>query len=486
MSARKKVLLGVGVAAVVLIGAGGVWALTHQGGDVFDPKIGFNDEPTETPVPATPEPTKKGKKDPLRNFVWPTYGYSDNRRRYLPASPKVGPPLRRRWYYNAHSLLEFSPSMAEGKLFVLKNDGTAVALDKRTGKVRWHRRVGTLAAATPGYGAGKVYVPVLTRGHSSAGGVTALRASDGKVVWSRPFPSRSESSPVYDGGRVYLGSENGTVYALGAAKGHIDWTFHASGAVKGGLALSQGRLYFGDYSGRVYAIRESNGSRVWSTGTSGSLFGLRSGQFYSTPAVAYGRVYIGNTDGRMYSFGADRGKLAWTHGTGSYVYASPAVAQVPGGKPTVYFGSYDGTFYACDARSGKVLWTHRDGGKISGSPTVIGNVVYYSNLGKHDTSGLNARNGRVVFNRKLGAFNPVISDGRDIFLVGTTSLSSLRPRALLAPRLRHATKKSSRPKSNKRHSGRSKRKAQRQHQRKKRRRGAAARRRHRKQSRAHQ
>ena len=63
--------------------------------------------------------------------------------------------------------------------------------------------------------------------------------------------------------------------------------------------------------------------------------------------MAYGRVYIGNTDGKMYSFASDNGKLAWTKGTGSYVYSSPAVAQVPGMKPTVFFGSYDGKFYAC-------------------------------------------------------------------------------------------------------------------------------------------
>ena len=133
------------------------------------------------------------------------------------------------------------------------------------------------------------------------------------------------------------------------------WKFKASGAVKSGLALANGKLFFGDYSGRVYAIRQADGGQVWSTGTKGSTFGLRAGRFYSTPAVAYGRVYIGNTDGKMYSFSSANGKLAWTKGTGSYVYSSPAVAQVPGGKPTVYFGSYDGVFYALDARNGKVM-----------------------------------------------------------------------------------------------------------------------------------
>ena len=217
------------------------------------------------------------------------------------------------------------------------------------------------------------------------------------------------------------------MYALRAGDGAVRWTFKASGAVKSGLALANGKLYFGDYSGRVYAIRQANGTQAWSTGTKGSTFGLRAGRFYSTPAVAFGRVYIGNTDGKMYSFSSENGKLAWTKGTGSYVYSSPAVAQMPGLKPTVYFGSYDGVFYALDARNGKVRWTHRDGGKISGGATVVGDIVYFSNLGKKDTTGLGVRTGKEVFHMGRGGFNPVISDGRTIFLTGYTSLYALRP-----------------------------------------------------------
>ena len=58
--------------------------------------------------------------------------------------------------------------------------------------------------------------------------------------------------------------------------------------------------------------RASNGSKLWVKGTSGARFGLGSGNFYSTPAVAFGRVYMGNTDGRVYSFTASSGETAST------------------------------------------------------------------------------------------------------------------------------------------------------------------------------
>jgi outer membrane protein assembly factor BamB len=424
---RRRLVLGLAAVLVVLAGAAGVFALT-RGGDVSNPNVEFRPEPTETPVVEEPPPEKERGDDPLDDFVWAHYGYSKDRRRYLPASKVVRPPFTRQWSLPGAVLLEFSPVIGGRRMFLLKNNGALYAISKKTGKVVWKRKMGYLAAASPAYGEDKVFVTLLRREKNvNAGRVAALRARDGKLLWSRPLASRTESSPLYDSGRIYFGSENGTVYSMRASDGEVRWTFKAQGAVKGALALSQGRLFFGDYAGRVYAIKQADGKVAWATGTKGGRFGLASGNFYSSPAVAFGRVYIGNTDGKMYSFSAANGKLAWTKGTGSYVYASPAVAQVPGFKPTVYFGSYDGTFYALDARNGKVRWTHRSGGKLSGGATVIGDIVYFSDLSKKSTIGLGARTGRRVWSIRRGAFNPVVSDGRTIFLTGYSQLYALRP-----------------------------------------------------------
>ena len=226
---------------------------------------------------------------------------------------------------------------------------------------------------------------------------------------------------------MYFGSENGTVYAMDADDGDVRWRFRAGGAVKGGLALADGRLYLGDYGGRAYALRQSNGALAWRASTSGGRFGIGSGNFYSTPAVAYGRVYMGNTDGRVYSFSAASGKLAWSHSTGGYVYGSPAVASVPGGRPLVYIGSYSGRFFALDARSGAERWSRGGNGKISGGASVIGDIVYYADLGNRRTIGLDARSGRKVFEHERGSYNPVVSDGETIYLTGYHAMYGLVP-----------------------------------------------------------
>jgi outer membrane protein assembly factor BamB len=447
---RRRIVIVVAAVVAVLACAAAVFALTRPG-DVFNPDVEFRAEPTQTSVPTAvpgvkPKQKKKKKKkkvDPLAGFAWAQYGYSRDRRRYLPTEASVRPPFKLDWSWSSHVLLEFPPIIVGNRLFVVGNAGVVVALNRLTGKRVWKRDMGYLGASSPAYGNKKIFVTILERTKGGDGRVAAIWAKSGRVSWSKPLPSRSESSPLAVDGRVYFGTEDGTVYALRADDGSVQWKFRAGGAAKGGLALADGKLYFGTYGGHVYAIGQRTGKQVWHTGTSGARFGLSAGNFYSTPAVAFGRMYIGNTDGNMYSFSSTTGKLAWRRGTGSYVYASPAVAQVRGGKPTVYFGSYDGTFYALDARSGATRWTYGDGGKISGAATVIGDLVYYSNWGKRNTTALGARTGRRVWTNPRGAFNPVVSNGQTLYLTGFSSVGAFEPLTVAeenARAARHAAK----------------------------------------------
>jgi outer membrane protein assembly factor BamB len=88
-------------------------------------------------------------------------------------------------------------------------------------------------------------------------------------------------------------------------------------------------------------------------------------------------------------------------------------------------GSYDGNFYAFNAQSGAVRWRHPVGGRISGSATIVGNAVYFSNLGSKTTMGLDLHTGRQVFSFPDGAFNPVICDSSAIYLVGYSKVYQL-------------------------------------------------------------
>jgi outer membrane protein assembly factor BamB len=435
---RRPLRRGLVAAVAILVVAVGAVAfvLAHAPGNVSHPNLQFT-----SPTSATTTAPVRRTRPVVDNFQWPWYGFDGGRTRNFQGPSDLHPPLHIGWRFSDGALLEFPPVIHRQTLYVLDDDGSARAISTTTGHVLWQRKLGTLSAASPAVGAqaGLLLMPILSiSGHTPGDGrFVALSMRTGRVVWSRPLPAGSESSPIVDGPTVYFGDQSGTLYALRIRDGHLDWTYHASGAIKGGPALVSGVLYFGDYAGRAYAVQASNGHQVWAVGTDGARFGFGSGQFYSSPAVAFGRVYIGNTDGRVYSFGARTGALAWATGTGAYVYASPAVADPPGLGPTVYVGSYNGNMYAFNAQSGAVRWTHPAGGKISGSATVVGKVLYYSDLGSKTTAGLNVVTGQQVFSFPDGAFNPIIADYQAIYLDGYSHIYQLLPGPATVTSARH-------------------------------------------------
>ena len=197
--------------------------------------------------------------------------------------------------------------------------------------------------------------------------------------------------------------------------------------MKGGLAFDDGTVFAGNYAGEIYAIDASNGQVKWTAHTQGGGL-LRGGGVYSTPAVAWGRVYLGGLDGRIYSFVEKTGELAWSHSTGAEVYPSPAVADTPHSPPTVYAGSQDKHFYALDARTGELRWEHPVDGVVLGSSSVVGETVYVSMIGPNiGTFGYNVKSGKKVFDNDQGEYNPVISDGKKIYLTGASTIRAFKP-----------------------------------------------------------
>jgi outer membrane protein assembly factor BamB len=151
------------------------------------------------------------------------------------------------------------------------------------------------------------------------------------------------------------------------------------------------------------------------------------GGFFSSPAIAFGRVYAARDDGTVYGFDLKTGKVAWAYPTGGFVYGSPAVARVPGTRPTLYIGSENGRFYALDAATGKQRWHYDVGGPIPGTATVIGHTVYTSSFKTREAIGIDVRTHKKTFELHQAGYTPVVSDGRRLFLIGYYVLIGLEP-----------------------------------------------------------
>ncbi len=352
---------------------------------------------------------------------WPTYGFDNEKVRFLPRKG-IRPPLKPRWEYTSGALMEFSPILVRGRIFAINNAGLAFSLDSKTGKLNWKRDIGELNASSPAFDDGRLFMVNLEPGQ-----ITALDADNGEEIWQKDLPGRSESSPAVADGLVVFGSESGDLYALDESTGKEIWHRDVGSAIKGGPAISGGVVFVGDYSGTLTAVNLDDGSVKWESSGQGQSFG-RAGSFYATPAVAFGRVYIGSKDGRMYSFEEDSGDIAWSHSTGGEVYASAALADTPGTDPGVYFGSLDGRVYALDAKDGDELWAMDAGGSVIGAGAVIGQVFYVSNVSKRATAGFAITSGKRVFGDDFGAYNAAISDGKQIYFNTYAGVIAMKPR----------------------------------------------------------
>jgi outer membrane protein assembly factor BamB len=411
MSVPQRAYIGAGLALAVIGAAVVGYLLLKRPGDVVNTGATFNAK----------EESKKKNKKREQSINWPLYGLNRARTRLLPAKG-LGPPFRDVWHFDAEQLLEFSPIVVRSTVYVMSNDAKVFALNSATGNVKWKRRIGNLSASSPAFAHKRLYVTTLEPGQA-----VALDSKTGKVEWRRQLPGRSESSPVVQGGRVFFGAESGQVFALDERNGKVAWETPTGGNVKAGPALHDGTLFVGNYSGQMYALRASDGAVRWSSSDLGAGLG-RSGRFYSTPAVAFGRVYAGNADGRVYSFEERTGDLAWSQSLSGYVYGAPAVGDAPGTPPSVYIGSNGGVAYALDARDGAERWSVDVGGEISGAGSVIGDVFYLSDVDLDKTVGFDIASGKPVFNIDRGEYNPMVSDGRRLYLTGYASITALVPK----------------------------------------------------------
>ncbi len=300
-----------------------------------------------------------------------------------------------KWSLPTGGIINGSPAVANGVVYVGSNDFNVYALNARTGVKLWTFPTGSYVQSTPAVANGVVYVA------SDDGNLYALDAATGKKRWSYSGQFQFESSPAVLDGVVYIGSYNGNVYALDANTGVPLWTYQTHNYVESSPAVANGVVYVSSYeNGYLYALNARTGAEVWSFFTWGGasspavadgvvyvgggwvyaldgrtgaeLWNFQQGVGYSSPAVADGIVYIGGGIYDLYALDAHTGTELWTYHAGNDIDSSPAVAN-----GVVYFGSNDARIYALDAKTGTWLWDYPTGGWITtSSPVVVNGMVY--------------------------------------------------------------------------------------------------------------
>src|SRR5215210_5189580 len=210
---RRAVTVGAAALAAAAL-ALAAYLLLKRPDDVSNPDAAFHEQ----------------KELQVKTVNWPLYGYDIERTRYLPAE-HLDPPFRSSlWSFQAGRLLEFSPIIVDGTLYVMDKNAVFYAMSADKGHIEWKRKIGSLNASSPAYADGRLFAVTLKPDQA-----LALDPKEkGKVIWRHPLPGRSESSPLVHAGKVIFGSESGDVFALDEKTGKPRWTVHTGGAVKGG------------------------------------------------------------------------------------------------------------------------------------------------------------------------------------------------------------------------------------------------------------
>jgi|GEM_PF-1254017 len=165
-----------------------------------------------------------------------------------------------RWFRKlgstAQSKITSSPSYARGKVFIASYDGTVFAVDAKSGEMVWQSWLGGEFYSTPTVAGDRLYI-----GNKANGMLYCLSTSDGRLLWNSPLGTSVYGSPALWGGMLYVGTVN-QFMAVSAGTGAVVWRVPTAERVLGSATVLDGVVYFSDL-GSTYAHDARTGEQVW-------------------------------------------------------------------------------------------------------------------------------------------------------------------------------------------------------------------------------
>ncbi|MFA5363908.1 MAG: PQQ-binding-like beta-propeller repeat protein [Candidatus Bathyarchaeia archaeon] len=200
------------------------------------------------------------------------------------------------WNFTTSSgVIQSSPAVVNGCLYVVCYDGNVYCLDAATGHKKWSYQTGGVGLSSPSVVDGFVYVG------SGDGNVNCFNASTGKRVWNymtgqeKPWEAHAvSSSPAVFNGFVYVGSLDGKVYCLNAVNGEKIWNYTTGSGVHSSPAVASGYVYISSNDDNLYCLNASSGEKIWNY--TASATDIPYSGIQSSPAVADGCVYFGSAN----------------------------------------------------------------------------------------------------------------------------------------------------------------------------------------------
>lgn len=219
-----------------------------------------------------------------------------------------------------------------GVLVASTGRGDVLALDAATGATKWRRQLGVPARSSPTIAEGRIFVVTIEQQ------ILALSGSDGATLWSHqastaPTTVLGEPAPAYANGLVVAGFGSGDLLALRAETGGIAWTDSiAAVGGRGSMAdisaisampvIAGNRAFAIGEGGLLVALDLPTGRRLWEHEVAGS----------QTPWIAGDWMFVVTMDSRVAAISIADGAVAWVRSLPRYKNAKEQK------DPIIWFG----------------------------------------------------------------------------------------------------------------------------------------------------
>ncbi|MPZ81108.1 MAG: PQQ-binding-like beta-propeller repeat protein [Actinophytocola sp.] len=334
-----------------------------------------------------------------RSSDWPTWQLDTVGSRYNANEREITPrnagQLELKYAYTfgnvPYARVGSQPAVADGVLYVGGPDGEFVALDAKTGETRWSYDANELTGPLPDGAPNGIRDGAAVSGDKvyfgdSTGRIFALDKRSGKLRWAKKVSTQDlsamTSSPLIVGNRLFVGVS--TLEAGLARDPNYACCKHRGQVV----ALDTDT---GDQIWEYYTMRPAEEVGTWPSGA--KKYAPAGGSVWSSPVadLKSRTVFVGtgqNTTGSegdinsVIALSMDTGKVRWKNRmTFPDTYTTACEQENPGdycpglgttaldadfgasanvitvrGRTLVTIGQKNGMYYAFDARSGRVVW----------------------------------------------------------------------------------------------------------------------------------
>jgi outer membrane protein assembly factor BamB len=264
-----------------------------------------------------------------------------------------------------------APLVLDSVVVFATNAGVFVALDRRTGRLRWERSV------LPGQ-------PIYAHAMATAGGrilapaysVVAFDLADGSKDWAfNPSDDVGDESIAVAGSLALGTATSGWLYAFDALTGVERWRRNV-GERPFGVVAAGDRVYLGTRgrssgglgAGHLLALNAGDGSEVWRVSVP-DLPGLPyTGGSIGFPAVLPDRIVFTTCAGSVYAVRPETGDTIWTNAVGLGTAGGYYLGPVSLGTVLVAVRR-DGRVAGLDQASGHEVWSLKIGGAPVGPAT---------------------------------------------------------------------------------------------------------------------